>query len=206
VTPGKTLLARQFVEMTRLRVDGLLSAFHSLVDVGRDHAFIETEAARYVCQPMESLHLLLVTDKSSNIFEDLGTLQLLARVSEEVVLKHALDIVFAFDEAVSCGHRQIVTPSQVECYTKMDSHEEKHHHVIEKRKMDEARELAKQKQRQLDQRMWEAEGWTFIGSDSDLGATIEQGQVLATPLRALVLVSQCLLRRLPKNLSRQGLL
>jgi len=158
VTSGKTLVARQFVEMTRLRVEGLMSAFSKLIDSGRDHTFIETESVRYIYQPMESLHLVLVTNKASNILEDLETLRLLAKVvqdccqiqvNEEYVLKHAFDIVFAFDEVISFGHRESVTLSQIKTYTEMDSHEEKLHQMIEQSKINEARETAKKKQLEL---------------------------------------------------------
>mmetsp|Transcript_117717 Transcript_117717/g.327836 ORF Transcript_117717/g.327836 Transcript_117717/m.327836 type:complete len:522 (+) Transcript_117717:102-1667(+) len=158
VTSGKTLIARQFIEMTRLRVEGLMSAFSKLVDSGRDHTFIETESVRYVYQPMESLHLVLVTNKASNILEDLETLRLLAKVvqdccqitvNEEHVLKHAFDIVFAFDEVISFGHRESVTLSQIKTYTEMDSHEEKLHQMIEQSKINEAKETMKKKQMEL---------------------------------------------------------
>jgi len=158
VSSSKALLARQFVEMTRLRVEGLIGAFQKLVDAGRDHTFIETETVRYVYQPMEALHLLLVTNKSSNILEDLETLRLFAKivqdccqtqVNEEIVLKNAMDIVFAFDEVVSFGHRESVTLAQVKTYTEMDSHEEKLHQMIEQSKINEARETAKKKQMEL---------------------------------------------------------
>lgn len=158
VTSGKTLVARQFVEMTRLRVEGLMSAFSKLVDSGRDHTFIETESVRYIYQPMESLHLVLVTNKASNILEDLETLRLLAKVvqdccqiqvNEEYVLKHAFDIIFAFDEVISFGHRESVTLSQIKTYTEMDSHEEKLYQMIEQSKINEARETAKKKQLEL---------------------------------------------------------
>eukprot|EP00927_Polykrikos_kofoidii_P077987 TRINITY_DN74870_c0_g1_i1.p1 TRINITY_DN74870_c0_g1~~TRINITY_DN74870_c0_g1_i1.p1 ORF type:complete len:540 (-),score=136.02 TRINITY_DN74870_c0_g1_i1:83-1627(-) len=158
VSSGKTLIARQFVEMTRIRVEGLLSAFPKLLDSGKDHTFIETETVRYVYQPMESTFLVVVTNKSSNILEDLETLRLLAKVvqdccqlpvSEELVLKHAFDIVFAFDEVVSFGYRESVTLSQIKTYTEMDSHEEKLHQMIEQSKMNEAKEIAKKKQYEL---------------------------------------------------------
>lgn len=167
VSSAKTLVARQFVEMTRLRVEGLLSAFQKLVDSGsgRDHTFIETETVRYVYQPMEALHLLMVTNKTSNILEDLETLRLLATVvqdccqlpvSEEVVLTHALDIVFAFDEVISFGHRESVTLSQIKSYTEMDSHEEKLHQMIETSKMNEAREMAKTRAKEMKLKRLEA--------------------------------------------------
>eukprot|EP00933_Yihiella_yeosuensis_P060591 TRINITY_DN6333_c2_g1_i1.p1 TRINITY_DN6333_c2_g1~~TRINITY_DN6333_c2_g1_i1.p1 ORF type:complete len:566 (+),score=157.09 TRINITY_DN6333_c2_g1_i1:113-1699(+) len=155
---SKTLVARQFVEMTRLRVEGLLSAFPKLIDAGRDHTFIETETVRYLYQPMESLHLLIVTNKTSNILEDLETLRLMAKVvqdccqiqvNEEMVIKHAFDIVFAFDEVISFGHRESVTLAQIKSYTEMDSHEEKLHQMIEQSKINEAREMAKKKQLEL---------------------------------------------------------
>jgi hypothetical protein len=158
VTTGKTLIARQFVEMTRLRIEGLLSAFQKLVDTGRDHTFIETETVRYVYQPIEAMQLVLVTNKSSNILEDIETLRLMAKVvqdccqiqvNEELVLKNALDIVFAFDEVISFGHRESVTLSQIKTYTEMDSHEEKLHQMIEQSKINEAKEMAKKKQAEL---------------------------------------------------------
>jgi len=113
---------------------------------------------RYVYQPMEALYLVLVTNKSSNILEDLETLRLLAKVvqdccqiqvNEEQVLKSAFDIVFAFDEVISFGHRESVTLSQIKTYTEMDSHEEKLHQMIEQSKINEAREMAKKKQMEL---------------------------------------------------------
>ncbi|CAE7662617.1 ARCN1, partial [Symbiodinium pilosum] len=158
VKKDKTLVARQFVEMTRLRIEGLLGAFTKLVDSGKDHTFVETESVRYVYQPMEALSLVVITNKASNILEDLETLRLLAKVvqdcceiqvSEENVLKHAFDIVFAFDEVISFGYRESVTLSQIKTYTEMDSHEERLHMMVEQSKINEAREMAKKKQMEL---------------------------------------------------------
>ncbi|CAD7950107.1 unnamed protein product [Amoebophrya sp. A120] len=157
----KTLLARQFVDMTRLRVDGLLSAFPKLVDSekGKDHTYIETESVRYVYQPMEKLFLLLITNKTSNILEDIETLRLLAKtvqdgcknvaVSEESVLQNAFDIIFAFDEVISFGYRESVTLSQIKQYLEMESNDEKLAQRIEQSKINEAKELAKKKALEL---------------------------------------------------------
>lgn len=57
--PPAALVSRQFVEMTRIRIEGLLAAFPKLVGAGKQHTYVETENVRYVYQPMEvRLHCL----------------------------------------------------------------------------------------------------------------------------------------------------
>jgi hypothetical protein len=68
------------MDMSRIRVEGLLAAFPKLVGSGKQHTYVETENVRYVYQPMESLFLLLVTNKQSNILEDLETLRLISKL------------------------------------------------------------------------------------------------------------------------------
>jgi coatomer subunit delta len=82
---GKALFSRQYSEISRVRIEGLLSAFPKLMDSNNQQTFVETENVRYVYQPMEKLYLLLITNKSSNIIEDLETLNLLANIVNKIV-------------------------------------------------------------------------------------------------------------------------
>eukprot|EP00741_Cyanophora_paradoxa_P012376 tig00020610_g11958.t1 len=157
---GKALLSRQFVEVTRIRIEGLLAAFPKLIGSGpgdggstKQHTYVETENVRYVYQPLEGLYILMITTKNSNIMEDLETLRLLAKVVPEYaqsleetnVVDHAFEIIFAFDEIISLGYRENITLQGIKTNLEMESHEEKLHNMIRQSKMNDAKEEMKRK-------------------------------------------------------------
>lgn len=89
------MISRQFVAISKARIEGLLAAFPKLMSPDKEHTFVETEnvvfisfsffflncfKVRYVYQPLEALYILLITNKTSNILEDLETLHLMAKI------------------------------------------------------------------------------------------------------------------------------
>jgi len=59
---------------------------------------VETEAVRYLYHPLESLYLVIVTTKSSNIVEDLDTLHVLAKlVSIKTRSRSTQDLLYYYD-------------------------------------------------------------------------------------------------------------
>jgi len=155
---GKALVSRQFVDMSRIRIEGLLAAFPKLVGIGKQHTYVETENVRYVYQPMEALYLLLVTNKQSNILEDLETLRVLSKIvpeysaslDEEGICRMAFELIFAFDEVISLGHKENVTIAQVKQYCEMESHEERLHKLIMQSKINETKDVMKRKASEID--------------------------------------------------------
>ncbi|XP_060702832.1 coatomer subunit delta isoform X2 [Chiloscyllium punctatum] len=162
---GKAIISRQFVEMTRTRIEGLLAAFPKLMNTGKQHTFVETESVRYVYQPLEKLYMVLITTKNSNILEDLETLRLFSRVipeycrvlEESEISEHCFDLIFAFDEIVALGYRENVNLAQIRTFTEMDSHEEKVFRAVRETQEREAKAEMRRKAKELQQARRDAE-------------------------------------------------
>lgn len=126
--------------MTRTRIESLLASFPKLIPANTQHTTFETTEVRYVYQPLEDLYILLITNKASNILQDIDTLHLFARVvsdmcksaDEREILSKAFEILGAFDEVVSMGYRENVNLMQVRNVLEMESHEEKIQEIIAK--------------------------------------------------------------------------
>jgi len=146
-------VSRQFVEMNRLTIEGLLNTFPKLIESGKQHTFVETESIRYVYQPLDDLYILLITDKRSNILEDLETLRLFGKlvpeycgqVDELSVENNSFELIFVLDEIISLGHKESVTLLQVKQNCEMESHEERLHNLIIENKINETRDIMKKK-------------------------------------------------------------
>ena len=149
---GKILIARQFVAISRIKMEEYIANFPKLIESGRQTTHIETDVIRYVFVPIDKLFLVLITNKNSNIIEDLEVLRQLNQVvvhhsnqniDEKLVLKKAFDLILSFDDVITLGYRESVQMSQLEAYLEMDSTDERIFKQQQKIREDEAREQSK---------------------------------------------------------------
>lgn len=191
---GKAIISRQFVEMTKARIEGLLAAFPKLMGSGKQHTFVETDSVRYVYQPLEKLYMLLITTKASNILEDLETLRLFSKVipeycknmEETEIVENAFNLIFAFDEIVALGYRENVNLAQIRTFVEMDSHEEKVYQAVRQTQEREAKNKMKEKARELQRAKQEASkrgtksasGFGTMSFGGNVGSQLSVGSVM----------------------------
>ncbi|KAH0785583.1 Coatomer subunit delta [Histomonas meleagridis] len=152
---GKLILARQFTHENRSQIEGELAAFPKLAQASK-HSYIDTEDIRFVFQDMGETYLVVIASKDSNIVETLEALSLLVDVTrtiatdftEEKIISHGLDLIFAYDECVIDGFKQSFTPSDIIRFLKMDSAEERE--FIRQREEKEARAAEELKRKMLE--------------------------------------------------------
>lgn len=135
---GKAVLSRQFREVSRSRIEGLLASFPKLADSGTQHTTVEQDNVRYVYQPLDELYMVLITNRQSNILQDIDSLHLFAQVvssickslDEREILRNAYELLSAFDELVTLGYRENLSLSQIKTFLEMESHEERIQEII----------------------------------------------------------------------------
>ncbi|KAJ3101304.1 hypothetical protein HDU96_010068 [Phlyctochytrium bullatum] len=92
--------------------------------------------------------MVLITNKQSNILQDIDTLHLFARVVSEYcrstderdITKQSFELLNVFDEIVALGYRESVNLPQIRTITEMESHEERIQAEIEKNREKEAKD------------------------------------------------------------------
>ncbi|CCH43599.1 Coatomer subunit delta-2 [Wickerhamomyces ciferrii] len=185
---GKAILSRQFRDLTKNRVTELLANFPSLLsDNNTQHTTVEDEHVRYVYQPLDELYIILITNRQSNILQDIDTLNtfaetinsLLRVVNEQEIFENAFEILSAFDEIITLGYKENVSLLQIKTFLEMDSHEEKIQEIIERNKELEATE--ERKRRAIEIKQKELNRLNNIGSVSGFGGNSPYGAGPSSP-------------------------
>ena len=155
---GQVLVSRHFFPISRSKVEGLLSSFPKLLESNAQHTYLDADDVRLVFQPLDKVFLLMITDKISNILQDLNTLTLFAKIVQDTcsctdqgVTEKGFELIHAFDEVISGGQVESLDLGQIKTILEMDSHEEKIHEMIEKNKELEAKAELKRKAKEMDQ-------------------------------------------------------
>ncbi|KAK3113681.1 coatomer subunit delta [Teratosphaeriaceae sp. CCFEE 6253] len=144
--------------MQRSRVEALLASFPKLADTASQHTTVEQDNVRFVYQPLDELYMVLITNRQSNILQDISTLHLFAQVvgsickslDEREITRCAFELLSAFDEVVTLGYRENLTLAQIKTFLDMESHEERIQEIIARNKELEASEERKRKAKQLE--------------------------------------------------------
>eukprot|EP01048_Picozoa_sp_COSAG05_P001714 COSAG05_NODE_59_length_23169_cov_37.393698_6_plen_515_part_00 len=177
---GNPVFSRQFVDMPRMRVEGLYSSFLQLIDKSSQHTYIETETIRYLYLPVETLYLVVITTKNSNMMEDLETIRLMSRcipeacgvdtVTEERIIDCSFELVFAFDEVIAPhGYKENLTIQAVKTSLEMDSNEERIAIALRKQKEAEAKEEVKRRQADIQRQRKDREAQQRRGGGGGIG-------------------------------------
>ena len=132
------MLARAFHDIKRSRIEALLASFPKAANSGNQHTTVEQDNVRFVYQPLDELYMVLITNKQSNILQDIDSLHLFAQVvtstckslDEREILRNAFELISAFDELVTLGYRENLTISQIKTFLEMESHEERIQEII----------------------------------------------------------------------------
>jgi hypothetical protein len=150
---GKAVLSRQFREMNRARIEGLLASFPKLAGSGSQHTTVEQDNVRFVYQPLDELYMVLITNRQSNILQDIDICK---KLDEREICRNAFELLSAFDELVTLGYRENLSLSQIKTFLEMESHEERIQEIIARNKELEASEERKRKAKQLEMQRKEA--------------------------------------------------
>ena len=130
---ARIIFARQFFNITRMDLEEYIVQFSRGVDSCKEITHFESDKVRYIFIPIDSLYLILITTKNSNIIEDTEILKLIYRliqdlcgqINSESIVKNAFEIMLGIDDIVSLGYRNSVTLGQIKQYLQMESIEER---------------------------------------------------------------------------------
>eukprot|EP00828_Plagiopyla_frontata_P019862 TRINITY_DN2537_c0_g1_i3.p1 TRINITY_DN2537_c0_g1~~TRINITY_DN2537_c0_g1_i3.p1 ORF type:complete len:272 (-),score=48.60 TRINITY_DN2537_c0_g1_i3:106-921(-) len=186
---GKLLLARQFHDFTKQELEEKIMNFPKQISSLQQHTFIEANNVRYVYMPLNNLYLLLLTNKNSNILEDLETLKLvhniirtacLEEVDEEVLMENQFEILLMIDDILtSYGLRINITVNQLKNSLEMESAEEKLEIMQRKARENQAKEDAQKHALEIQKKIAEGKPGTssvYMGIAGGSSAQKEKGQ------------------------------
>lgn len=174
---GKSIVARQFRDLDKNRTIELLSQFQTEFTNNKKRGnFIEChdDHVRYLFKPIDDFYMVLITNLQSNVIQDIKTLNLfsetvnsllslllykspnehvpLKSTDEDLISLHAFDLINAFDEIITLGHKEnLKTPEILNSYN-MWCMEETWKNINDESKERAAKENSKRELENMDRR------------------------------------------------------
>ena len=164
---GKALLSRQFRDISRDRITALLANFPSLIsNSSGQHTSVEDENVRYVYQPLEEFYIVLITNKTSNILQDIDTLHLFAstvsnllrNIDEREFLNHHLKSLMHLMKLLVWDIKKLDIDSSSNIL-EMDSHEEKSKKSLSVTKNWKPPKKEKEEPKKYKEKKWQERPW-----------------------------------------------
>jgi hypothetical protein len=133
---GKLLFYRNYSQMEHSLFEDFAFSLPQKIKVENQHTFSNHGNNRLIYLPLESLLIVLVTSKESNIIEDIETVNMMKEIlytvlqqknNEEGVYEHYVDLAFSFDDMINLQTRNSVNQNQILALLEMDSNNEKLH-------------------------------------------------------------------------------
>lgn len=81
---AKIILARQFVMMNNLELNELVVQFTRNIELCKNTTHLETETDMYVFIPIDSIYLVIISNKNSNIIESIESVKLIFRLVQDL--------------------------------------------------------------------------------------------------------------------------
>ncbi|KAB1227639.1 Coatomer subunit delta [Morella rubra] len=140
-TTEKALILQLAIAMVQIDVDNMSPAcckiFEVLLLIGLfQRKYITVMLMQFLLQEMVIRSCSCLSTVFGFLFYSLD---------EEGICKMAFELIFAFDEVISLGHKENVTVAQVKQHCEMESHEEKLHKLVLQSKINETKDHMKRK-------------------------------------------------------------
>ena len=81
---GQLWVSRQFEGLSKSMVEDVYRSFPKLIRPGQQHTYVQSDKYTYLYIPMDTLYLLMVSSKNSNIIEDQETIRTIYKIIADI--------------------------------------------------------------------------------------------------------------------------
>ncbi len=156
---GRLIFYRNYAPISQSLFEDFAFSLPQTMKKESQHTFAVHGQYRLIYLPIEGLLLSLVTDKNSNILEDIESVAVMKEVVSSIIgsqpdqtaiFDHYVDLVLAFDDMVNLNTRNAISKTQISALLEMESNNEKIHNAMQENKEKEAMRKAEEEARKIE--------------------------------------------------------